>query len=140
MWKSRGCCLGTGRLYFTGVVSKTLFIIFIISFFETLFIIYLSLRTNSAFILQLWMNVIGGEASHGKEGRHTAGSLSQTIACSLREKCLWSLPRCPKCKNHEDILCVSLYILQILIWLNFAAGAKFIGKEFRGLKPELIRV
>ena len=35
----------------------------------------------------------------------------------------------PKCKNHEDILCVSLYILQILIWLNFAAGAKFIGKN-----------
>ena len=37
----------------TGVVSKTSFIIFILSFFETFFIIFVSRRIYSAFIVQL---------------------------------------------------------------------------------------
>ena len=32
--------------------------------------------------LQLWMKLIGGEAAHGKEGRHVAASFSKAIACS----------------------------------------------------------
>ena len=53
-----------------------------ITFWDIINFLSLSLRIHSALMVQLWMNVTGGEASHGKEGRHTAGSLSQTIAYS----------------------------------------------------------
>ena len=72
--------LGTGRLQGWSRRRCSLFSSYHLS--RHFFIIFLSLRIHSAFIVQLWMNVIRGEAAHGKERRHAAASFSKAIACS----------------------------------------------------------